>query len=308
MNKWTKGLLIFGVSASILGTCAMVTGIATGGVQRLLEISDKAVYNTTEEREVIRQSVDKLDISLHNHSLQIVESPDDQVHISYYKRLTGKTDFNSEVKNGRLTITDKGIAEERDMGEGLGVLLRASKSITGRYSMIQVELPKGKTLKDVQISNDFYGETVHMVGLQTEQLTLNTESYHTGIYNSKIQNGTIKTESTLYIGDSELGNLQIQSELGAILNTITIQGKVTLDSHSNTDVYLDKAEMNRISLELTSQNGDIYHLPYYKDHGAEYTYMEEKAVTSPYHYGNKDSKDQLLVNSHSDDIRLYEVE
>lgn len=89
MNKWTKGLLIFGVSASIIGTCAVMTGVATGEVQGLLKLSDKAVYETTWQENTICQTVDKLDIALDKHSVDIVESPDNQITYHLLQTVNG---------------------------------------------------------------------------------------------------------------------------------------------------------------------------------------------------------------------------
>lgn len=308
MNKWTKGFLVFGVTASILGTCAMVTGAATGGVDSLLTLSDKPVYQSSSTQDTIRQSVDKLDISLSHHSVSIIDSPDDQIHVTYYKRLTGKTDFTSQVQQGTLTITDQKEQENRDMGRGLGLLLDASSSITGRNSEIQIALPKNKTFKDIRIKHDAYTEHVHLARVKTDSLTIDSQTYHTAIYGSKIGKGDIKAGDIFYAADSQLTNTQIHSVGRATLDTVTIHGRVTVENAYGTDVYLNKAELNRIHTEISSKDGEVYHIPYKKDEAFNYAGLNEKKVANPYSYGDKNSKDQLIVKSQHGELQLLEVQ
>lgn len=308
MNKWTKGFLIFGVTASILGTCAMVTGAAAGGVHSLLTLSDKPVYNSTEVQDTITETVDKLDISLSHHSLEIIESPDERIHITYYKRLTGKTDFKTLLNQGTLTITDRVEEQERNMGNGVDFLLRASKAITSRYSLIRIALPKTKPLKEVTVAQDIFSETVQIVGLQTDNLNLKTKNYVTSIQNSKIGKGKIETDGLVRVGDSELTDTQIESDGRTILKMVSVHGKVTLDSHRDTDIQLAKEELDRIHLEISNKEGSIYHTPYKKDKGGYHSDIDEKEVSNPYSYGSKDSKDQLIIKNGYGTVYLMEIQ
>lgn len=190
----------------------MMTGVATGEVQGLLKLSDKAVYETTWQENTIRQTVDKLDIALDKHSVDIVESPDNQIHITYSKRLTGKTDFSTQVKDGTLTITDQSEKKERNLGRGLDFLLELSGGITARFRGIQIALPKNKTFKDIRIKNSEYSEHVHIARVQTDK-------------------GNIKAGDVFYIADSQLTDTQIDAVGKATLDTVSIHGRVTVENN-----------------------------------------------------------------------------
>ena len=76
----------------------------------------------------------------------------------------------------------------------------------------------------------------------------------------------------------------------------------------DTDIYLDKAELNRIHTEISSKDGEVYHIPYSKEKGMDYFNRDEQKVANPYSYGAQNSKDQLIVKSYHGEVQLLEVQ
>lgn len=302
MKKWTKGFLVFGVTASILGTCAMVAGAATGGVEEILTLSNRAVYNPSQEHQTIKQDVEKLDISLKSHSVKVVESPDDQPHITYYKQLTGQIGFVSEIKNGTLTIRDQEIKPNEKIGNSLDLLMRVSEGITNRFSEIEIALPKGTNLKDARIKIEKYGNLVHLNQIQTDNLELETVTYDTSIYHSQIKKGTIRTIGVLYVVDSQLAEMTIKSESFVNLDNNSFSGKNEIESAQHAELWLSQDNLKGLYYKLTSEMG-IYETQQSK----HYSYQSENETEhgKAYEVGDPASKDQLEVKSLNGPVYLH---
>lgn len=302
MKKWTKGFLVFGVTASILGTCAMVAGAATGGVEEILTLSNRAVYNPSQEHQTIKQDVEKLDISLKSHSVKVVESPDDQLHITYYKQLTGQTGFVSEVKNGTLTIRDQELKPNDQIGNSLDLLMRVSEGITNRFSEIEIALPKGKQLKDVRIKSEKYGNLVHLNRIQTENLELETVTYDTSIYHSQIKKGTIRTIGVLYVVDSQLSEMTIKSESFVNLDNNSYSGKNVIESGGHAEIQLSQDNLKGLYYKLTSTM-EIYERQQKERYGFQLDDEQEYGKTRE--VGDPASKDRLEVKSLNGPVYLH---
>ena len=83
---------------------------------------------------------------------------------------------------------------------------------------------------------------------------------------------------------------------------------MTVENNYDTEIYLDKAELNRIHTEIFSGEGAVYHIPYSKEKGMDYYHRDEKKVANPYSYGAQNSKDQLIVKSRHGEVELLEVQ
>ena len=124
MRKLTKGFLIFGVVSTILGFIMIIVGAQSNGIQSLLAMSKDPVYDNRIEEVTFGSEVEKLDLTLEEHSLTITESVDDKIHITYHPSVSGRHDLTTGMSDKTLTVTDKQTSQHRFLGSGIEGLLR----------------------------------------------------------------------------------------------------------------------------------------------------------------------------------------
>ena len=149
MRKWTKGFLIFGVVTSIIGFSMMIIGIQTDGVRSLLAMSQNPVFESRMEELVFDQDIEKLNISLTEHSLVITESNDDKIHIQYHPTISEKENLQHSIKEKSLEITDTKSTTRRSIGSSIEGILFIASGISSRNDEVVLSLPRGKDLKNL---------------------------------------------------------------------------------------------------------------------------------------------------------------
>lgn len=136
MRKLTKGFLIFGVVSTILGFIMIIVGAQSNGIQSLLAMSKDPVYDNRIEEVTFGNEVEKLDLTLEEHSLTITESVDDKIHITYHPSVSGRHDLTTGMSDKTLTVTDKQASQHRFLGSGIEGLLRIASSYSHRFDEV----------------------------------------------------------------------------------------------------------------------------------------------------------------------------
>ena len=80
--------------------------------------------------------VEKLDLTLEEHSLTITESVDDKIHITYHPSVSGRHDLTTGMSDKTLTVTDKQASQHRFLGSGIEGLLRIASSYSHRFDEV----------------------------------------------------------------------------------------------------------------------------------------------------------------------------
>lgn len=294
MRKLTKGFLIFGVVATILGFIMIVIGAQSNGIQSLLAMSKDPVYDNRIEEVTFGSEVEKLDLTLEEHSLTITESVDDKIHITYHPSVSGRHDLTTGMSDKTLTVTDKQASQHRFLGSGIEGLLRIASSYSHRFDEVVLSLPKGRTLKAINVSAN-RGQTT-IINASLENATLNTNGYLLRIEGSRIKNSKFTTPNIINIFKTELTDSQVKTE-GRHLHVedIQIHGKVELEAHSTLQLILSQKETDRINLEIFSQHGGIYRQPKEEHRG-----QKENVLANPYKTEKADIKDLLIAKANQD--------
>ena len=136
MRKLTKGFLIFGVVSTILGFIMIIVGAQSNGIQSLLAMSKDPVYDNRIEEVTFGSEVEKLDLTLEQHSLTITESVDDKIHITYHPSVSGRHDLTTGMSDKTLSVTDKQASQHRFLGSGIEGLLRIASSYSHRFDEV----------------------------------------------------------------------------------------------------------------------------------------------------------------------------
>ena len=209
MRKLTKGFLIFGVVTTVIGFILLFVGIQSDGIKSLLAMSKEPVYDSQMEELTFGKEVENLDITLHQHALTITDSFDDQIHISYHPSISANHDLVTNQNDKTLSLTDKKLSETPFLSSGIGGILHIASSYSSRFGEVILRLPKGRTLKGINISAN-RGQTT-IINASLENATLNTNGYLLRIEGSRIKNSKLTTPNIINIFDTDLTDSQLES-------------------------------------------------------------------------------------------------
>ena len=300
MRKLTKGFLIFGVVTTIIGFILLFVGIQSDGIKSLLAMSKEPVYDSRMEELTFGKEVENLEITLHQHALTITDSFDDQIHISYHPSLSAHHDLITNQNDKTLSLTDKKLSETPFLSSGIGGILHIASSYSRRFEEVILQLPKGRTLKGINISAN-HGQT-SITNASLENATLNTNNaYLLRIEGSRIKNSKVTTPNIINIFDTDLTDSQLEStEHHFHAENIQVHGRVELTAKYYLRIILDQKESQRINWDISSNYGSIHQFTREKpkSRGTE--------LSNPYKTEKTDVKDQLIARS-DDDIELISI-
>ena len=300
MRKLTKGFLIFGVVTTIIGFILLFVGIQSDGIKSLLAMSKEPVYDSRMEELTFGKEVENLEITLHQHALTITDSFDDQIHISYHPSLSAHHDLITNQNDKTLTLTDKKLSETPFLSSGIGGILHIASSYSRRFEEVILQLPKGRSLKGINISAN-RGQTT-IINASLENATLNTNNaYLLRIEGSRIKNSKLTTPNIINIFDTDLTDSQLEStEHHFHAENIQVHGRVELTAKYYLRIILDQKESQRINWDISSNYGSIHQFTREKpeSRGTE--------LSNPYKTEKTDVKDQLIARA-DDNIELISI-
>ena len=300
MRKLTKGFLIFGVVTTVIGFILLFVGIQSDGIKSLLSMSKEPVYDSRMEELTFGKEVENLEITLHQHALTITDSFDDQIHISYHPSISANHDLVTNQNDKTLSLTDKKLSETPFLSSGIGGILHIASSYSRRFEEVILQLPKGRTLKGINISAN-RGQTT-IINASLENATLNTNNaYLLRIEGSRIKNSKLTTPNIINIFDTDLTDSQLEStEHHFHAENIQVHGRVELTAKYYLRIILDQKESQRINWDISSNYGSIHQFTREKpeSRGTE--------LSNPYKTEKTDVKDQLIARS-DNDIELISI-
>ena len=299
MRKWTKGFLIFGVVTTVIGFILLFVGIQSDGIKSLLAMSKEPVYDSRMEELTFGKEVENLEITLHQHALTITDSLDDQIHISYHPSLSAHHDLVTNQNDKTLSLTDKKLSETPFLSSGIGGILHIASSYSRRFEEVILQVPKGRTLKGINVSAN-RGQTT-IINASLENATLNTNGYLLRIEGSRIKNSKLTTPNIVNIFDTDLTDSQLEStEKHFQAENIQVHGKVELVAKTDLQLLLSEEEKQRINLDLSTKHGSILH--FLREGRRSFNNEENKAerLSNPYKTEKADAKDQLIARAEQD--------
>lgn len=291
MRKLTRGFLIFGVATTIIGFILLFVGIQSDGIKSLLAMSKEPVYDSRMEELTFGKEVESLEITLHQHALTITDSFDDQIHISYHPSISSHHDLVTNQNDKTLSLTDKKLSETPFLSSGIGGILHIASSYSRRFEEVILRLPKGRSLKGINISAN-RGQTT-IINASLENATLNTNNgYLLRIEGSRIKNSKLTTPNIINIFDTDLTDSQLEStEHHFRAENIKVYGKVELSSKNALSIMLTQKESQEINLDLSSHYGPIYQL--LRDESQHHP----NELSNPYKTEKTNVKGQLIARA-----------
>ena len=306
MRKLTKGFLIFGVVTTVIGFILLFVGIQSDGIKSLLAMSKEPVYDSRMEELTFGKEVENLEITLHQHALTITDSLDDQIHISYHPSISANHDLVTNQSDKTLSLTDKKLSETPFLSSGIGGILHIASSYSSRFEEVILQVPKGRSLKGINVSAN-RGQTT-IINASLENATLNTNSYLLRIEGSRIKNSKLTTQNIINIFDTELTDSQLESTEHHIhAEKIQVHGKVELVAKTNLNLLLSEEEKQRINLDLSTKHGSILHFLREGRHSFNNKENKDEHLSNPYKTEKADAKDQLMARA-DQDIYLLKAE
>jgi len=299
MRKWTKGFLIFGVVTTVIGFILLFVGIQSDGIKSLLAMSKEPVYDSRMEELTFGKEVENLDITLHQHALTITDSFDDQIHISYHPSLSAHHDLVTNQNDKTLSLTDKKLSETPFLSSGIGGILHIASSYSSRFDEVILQLPKGRSLKGINISANRRQTTI--INASLENATLNTNSYLLRIEGSRIKNSKLTTPNIVNIFDTDLTDSQLESTKNHFhAENIQVHGKVELVAKTDLKLLLSEEEKQRINLDLSTKHGSILHFVREGRHSFNNKENKDERLSNPYKIEKADANDQLMARAEQD--------
>ena len=300
MRKLTKGFLIFGVVTTVIGFILLFVGIQSDGIKSLLAMSKEPVYDSRMEELTFGKEVENLEITLHQHALTITDSLDDQIHISYHPSLSAHHDLITNQNDKTLSLTDKKLSETPFLSSGIGGILHIASSYSRRFEEVILQLPKGRTLKGINISAN-RGQT-SITNASLENATLNTNNgYLLRIEGSRIKNSKLTTPNIINIFDTDLTDSQLEStEKHFHAENIQVHGKVELVAKTDLQLLLSEEEKQRINLDLSTKHGSILHFLREGRRSFKNEKNKDERLSNPYKTEKADAKDQLIARAEQD--------
>lgn len=299
MRKLTKGFLIFGVVTIVIGFILLFVGIQSDGIKSLLAMSKEPVYDSRMEELTFGKEVENLEITLHQHALTITDSFDDQIHISYHPSLSAHHDLITNQNDKTLSLTDKKLSETPFLSSGIGGILHIASSYSRRFEEVILQVPKGRSLKGINVSAN-RGQTT-IINASLENATLNTNSYLLRIEGSRIKNSKLTTPNIINIFSTELTDSQLEStENHFHAEKIQVHGKVELMAKTDLQLLLSEEEKQRINLDLSTKHGSILHFLREGRRSFKNEKNKDERLSNPYKTEKADAKDQLMVRADQD--------
>ena len=303
MRKLTKGFLIFGVVASIIGFSMIIIGIQTDGIRGLLAMSQKPVFESRMEELVFDQDIENLHMSLTEHSLVIRESSDDKIHIQYHPTISEKENLQHSIKEKTLEISDTKSTTRRSVGSSIEGILFIASEFSSRNNEVVLSLPKGRELKDLTAQVD-HG-ILSIADVKVSNATIQSNGYLLRITNSEIKNSQLTTAGIVNVFETSLTDSRIQAEHQHIsADDIKVHGKVELEAENDIILMLSRKELERINLNLSSEYGAIYHRTREGVNPVQGNHVNnDEEFSNPYKVEKKDTQD-LLVAKAGQDINI----
>ena len=299
MRKWTKGFLIFGVVTTVIGFILLFVGIQSDGIKSLLAMSKEPVYDSRMEELTFGKEVENLEITLHQHALTITDSFDDQIHISYHPSISANHDLVTNQNDKTLSLTDKKLSESPFLSSGIGGILHIASSYSSRFDEVILQLPKGRSLKAINISANRRQTTI--INASLENATLNTNGYLLRIEGSRIKNSKLTTPNIINIFSTELTDSQLEStENHFHAEKIQVHGKVELMAKTDLQLLLSEEEKQRINLDLSTKHGSILHFLREGRRPFKNEKNKDERLSNPYKTEKADAKDQLMARAEQD--------
>ena len=296
MRKLTKGFLIFGVVTTVIGFILLFVGIQSDGIKSLLAMSKEPVYDSRTEELTFGKEVENLDITLHQHALTITDSFDDQIHISYHPSISAHHDLVTNQNDKTLSLTDKKLSESPLLSSGIGGILHIASSYSRRFEEVILQVPKGRSLKGINVSAN-RGQTT-IINASLENATLNTNGYLLRIEGSRIKNSKFKTPNIINIFSTELTDSQLEStENHFHAEKIQVHGKVELVAKTDLNLLLSEEEKQRINLDLSTKHGSILHFVREGRRSFNNKENRDEHLSNPYKTEKADVKDQLIARA-----------
>ena len=299
MRKLTKGFLIFGVVTTVIGFILLFVGIQSDGIKSLLAMSKEPVYDSRMEELTFGKEVENLEITLHQHALTITDSLDDQIHISYHPSLSAHHDLVTNQSDKTLSLTDKKLSETPFLSSGIGGILHIASSYSSRFEEVILQVPKGRSLKGINVSVN-RGQTT-IINASLENATLNTNSYLLRIEGSRIKNSKLTTPNIINIFSTELTDSQLEStENHFHAEKIQVHGKVELMAKTDLQLLLSEEEKQRINLDFSTKHGSILHFVREGRRSFKNEKNKDERLSNPYKTEKADAKDQLIARAEQD--------
>lgn len=291
MPNFKKSLLTVGIAGCLFGSALIATGVATGGVNHLLQANQTKFSKKTEEF----SNISALDIHMNTRDLSIDESKDNKVHLTYYQGEEASEHITVSNNQGTLSIQQPrqlfsfgwissfrslaNLFNNEQQRSTVSLSLPKGTSLTnfkGHSSLGNVTL-SGLNVKELDLSLSagsltFSNSTITtgnlsnslgnitLSGLNAQKLDLDLSSGSLAINNSTINKGKLKNSlGDIMLNQSKLADSTIDLSSGLLdSHQLTLSGDITIDnSLGDVKLNLVKESLDTLSFDLETSLGTV---------------------------------------------------
>jgi hypothetical protein len=249
MNKIIK----FGLAFLLIGL-AIVLAVTVTGNSQVLGFNDDENF-TAYEDSFSADQFESIDFDFDNRRVYILESEDDQVHISFYIHEKDEYTYNNDDDELQLTITRKWYYN-----------LFSMDIFTNRdFYKVYLYLPSGNTINaiDVESSNGrielVTDHTYQSVRLSTSNGDIDMMNFSANRVDANTSNGDVVAESlnilTLLNLDTSNGKILMENIVAEEIEANTSNGKIDAQSIDSSDISLDTSN-GRVYLSVIGDKDD----------------------------------------------------
>ena len=235
----------------------------------------------------------------YGESRQFQKRETDFQTVSYHPSISANHDLITSQNDKTLSLTDKKLSESPFLSSGIGGILHIASSYSSRFDEVILQLPKGRSLKGINISANRRQTTI--INASLENATLNTNGYLLRIEGSRIKNSKLTTPNIINIFSTELTDSQLEStENHFHAEKIQVHGKVELEAKTDLNLLLSEEEKQRINLDLSTKHGSILHFVREGRRPFKNEKNKDERLSNPYKTEKADAKDQLIARAEQD--------
>lgn len=252
MTSKIRLLALIGFTCLAVGLCLGTIGFLSNGPEALSNL------NKPVKQEVTFDNVKSLHIELIDHAINIKESKDDKVHVTY-QQFQGKETNKIVVKdkNGQLRITDRG--EQLPLIQlPLEAISRALSEHKYKAHTMTLYLPKNMTLEELSgihyLGHELSLNHLHIKDFQyqghvyTDNVTIEGGYINTGTFvNSLIKKAKLRTY-TLSLQNTTVQDSQVDIQQWADFRQVTFKNTKLNAEHASRDLDFEGITLDNSSL------------------------------------------------------------
>lgn len=283
-----KKIFWIGIALITFGTALLVAGLVSGAVDDVEAITRQHDFPKGYYTDEKIDDFESLDIDVSNLYVLLVQSDDEDFHISYFQYGAAQTwPVTYEVVDHRLTIKD---IEPKAPTVTVNTnpfkilrLLNGEPSQSFSPDAVKISIPKDKTIQDLILKAN--GDTFYTDNVIFQNITLDTKDHSFSINNSSIKQLTATSQSSsIDLDNTKLDKGQLEMSDGSWTSVSSEITQLDLKKSGGPILVKDTLFKADSTMQLSDVSLDLYD---FADKLSSTTSFDIQATDSSIYLGEK---------------------